>query len=68
MRLLECVDSGFRLTEDFIGDVPPYAILSHTWETEATEVTFRDLLDGGGKSKLGMKRSGCVENRLGATA
>ena len=53
-RLLERNStSEFSLTKDFVGDdVPQYAILSHTWEADA-EVTFKDLMDGTGKSKLG---------------
>ncbi|KAF2181607.1 kinesin light chain 1 [Zopfia rhizophila CBS 207.26] len=55
MRLLECNSRGeFSLTKDFIGDeeVPPYAILSHTWQ-EGQEVTFDDLGNDTGKSKAG---------------
>ncbi|KAH8726137.1 hypothetical protein GQ44DRAFT_739261 [Phaeosphaeriaceae sp. PMI808] len=53
MRLLLRSDSGeLSLTKDFISDdtIPPYAILSHTWE-DGEEVTFRDLIDGTGKNK-----------------
>jgi hypothetical protein len=55
MRLLECNNCGeFSLTKDFFGDdVPKYAILSHTWGADTEEVTFRDLMDGTGKSKAG---------------
>ena len=55
MRLLLRDNTGeFSLTKDFVGDnaVPPYAILSHTWK-EDQEVTFKDLMDGTGKSKIG---------------
>lgn len=54
MRLLERDNAGqISLTRDFVGDdsPPPYAILSHTWGAE--EVTFKDLVDGTGKNKLG---------------
>jgi hypothetical protein len=53
MRLLERNSAGqLSLTEDLIGDdIPKYAILSHTWGAE--EVTFRDLIDGTGKSTAG---------------
>lgn len=30
--------------EQFFDDVPPYAILLHTWERE--EITFQDIADG----------------------
>jgi hypothetical protein len=32
MRLLQYNNDGeFSLTEDFVGEIPEYAILSHTW-------------------------------------
>ena len=55
MRLLQCHDTGeFGLTKDFLDHeaIPPYAILSHTWDDDQ-EVTFRDLMDGTGRSKSG---------------
>ncbi|KAM7209927.1 Vegetative incompatibility protein HET-E-1 [Rhypophila decipiens] len=56
MRLLERDDTGeFRLTKqlptDTIPEIPPYAVLSHTWDDE--EVFFRDLWDGTAKKKAG---------------
>ncbi|KAF1363959.1 HET-domain-containing protein [Lizonia empirigonia] len=44
MRLLYTTSGGsLRFTEDLIGDnIPPYAILSHTWK-EGQEVTFDNL-------------------------
>ena len=50
MRLLY-FDSSKRLTStDFSGKtVPPYAILSHTWEDE--EFLFEDLVNGTGKDR-----------------
>jgi hypothetical protein len=52
MRLLHYSGDGdFSLTEFFEGDIPEYAILSHRWGTE--EVTFKDLLNGTSKSKVG---------------
>jgi hypothetical protein len=54
MRLLERNNSSeFSLTQDFGDDIPQYAILSHTWGADTEEVTFRDLMDGTGKSKGG---------------
>jgi hypothetical protein len=55
MRLLQRGRTGgFSLTKDFVGDdtIPPYAILSHTWN-EGQEVTFQDIIDGTGQSKTG---------------
>ena len=55
MRLLERNNGGaFSLTKDFgDDDIPRYAILSHTWGADTEEVTFKDLMDGTGKSKAG---------------
>lgn len=58
MRLLRYTpDGGLGLTETFISDeeVPPYAILSHTWQ-DGHEVTFDDLLTGNGKEKAGYNK------------
>ena len=55
MRLLQCDTAGqLSLTKDFVsGDIPKYAILSHTWRADTDEVTFRDLMDSTGKDKVG---------------
>ncbi|KAF2230084.1 hypothetical protein EV356DRAFT_354473 [Viridothelium virens] len=54
MRLLEQNNDGdLRVTEDLIQNIPPYAILSHTWGTEGEEVTFEDLVNNTGKNKAG---------------
>jgi hypothetical protein len=54
MRLLECNNDGeFSLTE-FFDDIPPYAILSHTWGLE--EVTFKDMMERNGTSKTGFDK------------
>lgn len=53
MRLLQIDNQEgdeFSLVE-FFKDVPPYAILSHTWGTNGTEVTYQDLVAGTGYSK-----------------
>ncbi|TWU70972.1 hypothetical protein ED733_001703 [Metarhizium rileyi] len=48
MRLINC--STLKL-EEFVGeDIPPYAILSHTWQTE--EVLLGDISGAGDKSHL----------------
>jgi hypothetical protein len=54
MRLLKYDEHGkVCLTRDLMGkdEIPPYAILSHTWGNE--EVTFQDLTNGTGKEKNG---------------
>ena len=54
MRLLERgVNGEITLTKNLINNIPPYAILSHTWGADAEEVTFQDFVDGTGKSKIG---------------
>jgi len=65
MRLLEHKNGEFSLTEDFCNETR-FAILSHTWGAE--EVTFRDLIDGTGKARLGIARSSFAENKQDATA
>ena len=58
MRLLKHVGGdGFVLTKDLTGDdeIPPYAILSHTWEKDE-EVTFDELTNGIGKNKMGYQK------------
>lgn len=57
MRFLELQGDGeFRLTKNITHDIPPYAILSHTWGETAEEVTFLDLENGTGKSKPGYEK------------
>src|ERR1700761_2696255 len=52
MRLLKIGDRDeIRFTDDLTADIPPYAILSHTWGPDQEEVTFKDLIDGLGKTK-----------------
>ncbi len=54
MRLLQYTDGDFKPPEDFVDGLPQYAILSHTWGPE--EVTFRDLVKGTGRDKVGYKK------------
>ncbi|CZR65200.1 related to kinesin light chain 1 [Phialocephala subalpina] len=57
MRLLELTNRGeFSLTKDLIDDIPPYAILSHTWGKDEEEATFQDLTQSVRKSKAGYKK------------
>jgi len=54
MRLLQLDNCAeLSLTEDLLDNIPPYAILSHTWGTDRDELTFDDLHNGLGKSKAG---------------
>jgi hypothetical protein len=57
MRLLELNSHGeFSLTKYLIDNIPPYAILSHTWGEDDEEVTFQDLTQGVGESKAGYRK------------
>jgi hypothetical protein len=57
MRLLErCCDGKFRLTKNYVVDIPQYAILSHTWGSDDDEVTFQDVMDGTGTEKAGYRK------------
>jgi len=59
MRLVDCSrEVEWRLTEDLIDDIPKYAILSHTWGPDTEEVTYKDMVDGTGKSKAGYDKIG----------
>lgn len=55
MRLLKLdASEEISLTDELQNNIPPYTILSHTWGAE--EVTFRDILDGGARVKLGYRK------------
>jgi hypothetical protein len=57
MRLLKINDSGeFSLTTFPDSNVPKYAILSHTWGPDSTEVTYQDILDDKAKAKAGYRK------------
>jgi hypothetical protein len=58
MRLLRCDDDGrLSFTRNLISRaaIPPYAILSHTWQNDE-EVTYNELIEGGGINKEGYKK------------
>ncbi|KAK0723422.1 hypothetical protein B0T26DRAFT_801956 [Lasiosphaeria miniovina] len=54
MRLLQRTGGIFKPTEDLLHNMPPYAILSHTWGSE--EVTYNDLVAGTGQDKAGYQK------------
>ncbi|KAH7016455.1 heterokaryon incompatibility protein-domain-containing protein [Microdochium trichocladiopsis] len=57
MRLLEIQEDGsLRLGAHPPEDVPPYAILSHTWGADDQEITFRDVQHHTGHHKDGYKK------------
>jgi hypothetical protein len=57
MRLLQLETNGeVGLTKDLISNIPPYAILSHTWGDDDQEVTLRDLAESSGSGKAGYRK------------
>lgn len=57
MHLLTINSDGiFSLTNLFGKEIPPYAILSHTWEADDQELTFQDVMNKTGKSKTGCRK------------
>ncbi|KAI1669708.1 HET-domain-containing protein [Pyrenophora tritici-repentis] len=46
----------FSLVERFGKDIPPYAILSHTWGSDEDEVTYKELRDAQAKRKSGYSK------------
>ena len=57
MRLMQDDGLGnFSLVEYTDVHIPPYAILSHTWGADSEEVTYKDLVQGTGKNKVGYKK------------
>jgi hypothetical protein len=59
MRLLH---AGTKALQEFHGDdIPPYAILSHTWEND--EVTFKDI-EPSGYDSGSAKIDGCIRKAI----
>lgn len=57
MRL---INVSTRKLEEFLdGQIPPYAILSHTWGNDHEEVSFLDIQAGRIDGKGGVKVNGC---------
>jgi hypothetical protein len=57
MRLLHVEDDGSFSLVEFMGqDVPPYAILSHTWGADNQEVTYQDIVHDTGQRKQGYNK------------
>ena len=66
MRLLKRLPGGgFDLVSFDSDDLPRYAILSHTW-TEGQEVTYNELVAGGGKEKTGYAKISFCSERAAA--
>ena len=57
MRLLQRQSDGaLSLAEDRIDEIPPYAILSHTWGVDDQEVTLQDIRNHAGQHKEGYEK------------
>ena len=56
MRLLHLESGNLSLTEDYTENVPPYAILSHTWGKDTEEVNFDDFKAGTYTDKTGYRK------------
>jgi hypothetical protein len=57
MRLLKLEDDGkLSFTGDLISDIPPYAILSHTWGDDDQEIKYEDIKNDAGKEKAGHRK------------
>jgi hypothetical protein len=57
MRLLRIEgEDRFSLVEFTGEDVPPYAILSHTWGPDHEEVTYQDMIHNTGIDKAGYEK------------
>jgi hypothetical protein len=57
MHLLQYSENGdLTITSFDNNELPPYAILSHTWGVDQEEVTFADIVNGGGKAKPGYRK------------
>lgn len=67
MRLLKFNGSGgFSLTSFSDNNLPDYAVLSHTWGDDGTEVTFKDIQDYTGNNKEGFRKLLFCGNRAQA--
>ncbi len=64
MRLLNASTQPLQF-ETFYYDIPPYAILSHTWGAEDEEAAFQDLQGGTGRHKPGYQKiKACCEQTI----
>lgn len=62
MRLLHATEFRF---EEFTGDVPPYAILSHRWGRKSEETTFQDMCgETGAEKRVNRKVRACCDQAV----
>ena len=53
MRLLRLREDGEFSLVEHTTQIPPYAILSHTWDAAQGDVTFQDIVAGTAETKSG---------------
>jgi hypothetical protein len=56
MRLLYMDESRKICIAQFDRNIPPYAILSHTWRPDGGEVLFQDIANGSARDKPGYSK------------
>lgn len=56
MRLLRIEHGGVVSLVEFFGNIPPYAILSHTWGSDDQEISFKEIVKGKGHGKAGYRK------------
>jgi len=54
--LLNATHYDFSLTKFDPHKIPEYAILSHRWGADSDEITFKDVENNTGKSKVGYEK------------
>ncbi|KAL1891094.1 hypothetical protein Sste5346_007920 [Sporothrix stenoceras] len=65
MRLLQWTRRGLKFTKNFLPTekIPKYAILSHRWDRDEDEVTYKDVCDGRYRDKPGYEKLAFCANR-----
>ncbi|KAI1150620.1 heterokaryon incompatibility protein-domain-containing protein [Nemania diffusa] len=58
MRLIKIEDTGLALTKEYANgdDMPPYAILSHTWGHKDDEISMKDMQENKFKQKAAYRK------------
>ncbi|KAF2684430.1 HET-domain-containing protein [Lentithecium fluviatile CBS 122367] len=56
MRLLSVDKDGKLCLTEFHQNIPPYAVLSHTWRPDGGEVLFKNVNDGSAREKAGYNK------------
>lgn len=65
MRLLTVLENvELTLVERVGNDIPPYAILSHTWGNDSDEISYKDFIDGRYQDKKGFHKLQFCQQRV----